>query len=76
MIRQLCENHKVLRWAHGAVVSHCLTFDKQNFKLGKLTDLCKTYGIILVRATPKSNSVDNMRALQGNATVLEDAIKL
>ena len=29
-----------------------------------------------VRATPKSNSVDNVRALQGDATVLEDAIKL
>ena len=32
--------------------------------------------IVLVRATPKSNSVDNVRALQGDATVLEDAIKL
>ena len=30
----------------------------------------------IVRATPKSNSVDNVRALQGDATVLEDAIKL
>ena len=30
----------------------------------------------LVRATPKSNSVDNVRALQGDATVLEKAIKL
>ena len=29
-----------------------------------------------VRATPKSNSVDNVRALQGDATVLEDMIKL
>ena len=29
-----------------------------------------------VRATPKSNSMDNMWALQGDATVLEDAIKL
>ena len=29
-----------------------------------------------VRATPKSNSVDNVRALQGDATVLEKAIKL
>ena len=26
---------------------------------------------VLVRATPKSNSVDNVRALQGDATVLE-----
>ena len=32
--------------------------------------------IAIVRATPKSNSVDNMRALQGDATVLEKAIKL
>ena len=31
---------------------------------------------IAVRATPKSNSGDNVRALQGDATVLEDAIKL
>ena len=31
---------------------------------------------IIVRATPKSNSVDNVRALQGDATVLENAIKL
>ena len=30
----------------------------------------------IVRATPKSNSVDNVRALQGDATVLEKAIKL
>ena len=30
----------------------------------------------VVRATPKSNSVDIVRALQGDATVLEDAIKL
>ena len=29
-----------------------------------------------VRATPKSNSVDNVQALQGDATVLEDVIKL
>ena len=29
-----------------------------------------------VRATPKSNSVDNVRALQGDATVLEKTIKL
>ena len=29
-----------------------------------------------VRATPKSNSVDNVRALQGDTTVLEDVIKL
>ena len=29
-----------------------------------------------VRATPKSNSVDNVRALQGDATVLEKGIKL
>ena len=29
-----------------------------------------------VRATPKSNSVDNVRALQGDAMVLENAIKL
>ena len=33
-------------------------------------------GMRAVRATPKSNSVDNVRALQGDATVLEDAIKL
>ena len=32
--------------------------------------------IILVRATPKSNSVDNVRALQGDTTVLEKTIKL
>ena len=31
---------------------------------------------LVVRATPKSNSVDNVRALQGDATVLENAIKL
>ena len=31
---------------------------------------------MIVRATPKSNSVDNVRALQGDAMVLEDAIKL
>ena len=31
---------------------------------------------IAVRATPKSNSVDDVRALQGDATVLEDAIKI
>ena len=31
---------------------------------------------LVVRATPKSNSVDNVRALQGDATVLEKAIKL
>ena len=30
----------------------------------------------VVRATPKSNSVDNVRALQGDATVLEKTIKL
>ena len=29
-----------------------------------------------VRATPNSNSVDIVRALQGDATVLENAIKL
>ena len=29
-----------------------------------------------VRATPKSNCVDNVRALQGDATVLEKTIKL
>ena len=29
-----------------------------------------------VRATPKSNSVDNVQALQGDATVLEKVIKL
>ena len=32
--------------------------------------------IPIVRATPKSNSVDNVRALQGDATVLETTIKL
>ena len=32
--------------------------------------------IVSVRATPKSNSVDNVQALQGDATVLEKAIKL
>ena len=31
---------------------------------------------ITVRATPKSNTVDNVRALQGDATVLEQTIKL
>ena len=30
----------------------------------------------IVRATPKSNSVDNVRAIQGDATVLEKTIKL
>ena len=32
--------------------------------------------LAIVKATPKSNSVDNVRALQGDATVLENAIKL
>ena len=32
--------------------------------------------VVDVRATPKSNSMDNVRALQGDTMVLEDAIKL
>ena len=32
--------------------------------------------VVHVRATPKSNSVDNVWALQGDATVLEKVIKL
>ena len=41
-----------------------------------VTPASLAYVAMHVRATPKSNSVDNVWALQGDATVLEKAIKL
>ena len=54
------------------------TILKYGHGLGFVPDMLYSpqHSCIHVRATPKSNSVDKVRALQGDATVLEDAIKL
>ena len=57
------------------MVSPCLKYVTcanafETGRLGLYID-CSTTDLPTVRATPKSNSVDNVRALQGDATVLE-----
>ena len=74
MMRQGCRTQVAVKWLFswpsGAI------WVAGAHSRGVLVGVRKQAQSPIVRATPKSNSVDNVRALQGDATVLEKAIKL
>ena len=67
---------------HPSACTSCRTCNRHSlgstnwWKLGNVSSRVNFCPWPNVRATPKSNSVDNVRALQGNATAFKYTIKL